>query len=141
VGLSALVLVGLLGGCGNEKADFRVQQLNPLVKHVGEERATLAAVLRASRPGRARDAQALRGQLARLGAAMQRIAALKPPDGVDGPFRMYTGANAAVLRSLRSFVDAFVAGHSARQQTAAQQTGASLARANRAQTKLQHALT
>jgi len=80
-------------------------------------------------------------QLVRLGAAMQRIAALKPPDGVDGPFRTYTRANAAVLRSLRSFVDAFAAGRSALQQAAAQQTGASLAVANQAQTKLQHALT
>jgi hypothetical protein len=136
-----VALVGLLGGCGNEKADFRVQKLNPLVKRVGEERATLAAVLRASRPGRARDAQALRGQLTRLGGAMQRIAALKPPDGVDGPFRTYTKANAAVLNSLRSFVEAFAAGRSALQQVAARRTGVSLARANQAQTKLQHALT
>jgi cytochrome c556 len=141
VGLSALALVGLLGGCGNEKADFRVQQLNPLVKRMGEERATLAAVLRTSRPRQARDTQALRDQLSRLGAAMQRIATLKPPDGVDGPFRAYTRANAAVLRSLRSFVEAFASGRSALQQEAARQTGASLARASQAQTKLQHALT
>lgn len=139
--LAVLALPGLIGGCGNEKADFRVQRLNPLVKRVGEERATLAAVLRGSRPGRARDAQALRGQLTRLGAAMQRIAALKPPDGVDRLFRDYTRANSGVLRSLESFVDAFAAGRSALQQVAARQTGESLARANRAQIKLQHALT
>jgi hypothetical protein len=72
---------------------------------------------------------------------MQRIAALKPPGGTDMLFRTYTRANTAVLRSLRSFVDAFAAGRSALQQAAARQTGESLARAGRAQTKLQHALT
>lgn len=143
VGLAALVLVALaaaVGACGNEKRDFRVQELNPLVKRAGEERAALAAVLRASRPGRARDARALREQLGRVTGVLRRIADLKPPDGVGGRFDRYTRANSAFAASLRGFVDAFAAGDDARQRRAAELTRTTLAEAQRAQVALQHAL-
>jgi hypothetical protein len=139
-GAAAIAAAALIGGCGNEKSDFRVNELNPLVKRVGEERATLAAVLRASRPGRARDARALREQLGRLGGVLRRIAALKPPDDARARFVSYTRANTEVLASLRRFVEAYAAGSNPRQQAEAQQTQAALAKASRAQTDLQHAL-
>jgi len=140
VGLG-LAAVALLGGCGNEKRDFREDRLNPLVRRVGEERAVLASVLRASRPGRARDGRALRSQLARLGAVMRRIAALEPPDGVEDRLERYTRANAALLAALRRFVDAFAGGASeGAQRTAARRTQTTLATANRAQRALQQAL-
>lgn len=139
--LAALACAGLLAGCGgNEKRDFRVEQLNPLVKRMGEERATLAAVLRASRPGRARDARALRDQLGRLRAVMRRIAALEPPEGTEERFRRYTRANTAFLAALERFVDAYADDSARRQREAARETQTRLAAANRLQRQLQNAL-
>jgi cytochrome c556 len=138
--LSVVALAGLASGCGKEKRDFRVEKLNPLVKRAGEERATLAAVLRGSRPGRARDAGALREQLARVVGVLRRIAGLNPPDGVDGTFRRYTRANTAFAAALRRFVDAFAAGDDSGQRDAAERTRTTLATAQRAQVQLQHAL-
>jgi cytochrome c556 len=138
--LALVALVGLVTGCGKEKRDFRVEKLNPLVKQAGEQRATLAAVLRGSRPGRQRDARALHEQLARVTGVLRRIAGLSPPDGVDGKFRRYTRANAAFAAALRRFVDAFAAGDDSGQRDAAQQTRSTLATAQRAQVQLQHAL-
>ena len=138
--LALVAVLGLVAGCGNEKRDFRVEELNPLVKRLGEERATLAAVLRASRPGRARDERALRDQLGRLRAVMRRIAALDPPEGTEERFRRYTRANAAFLAALERFVDAYANGGAGRQQEAARETQTRLAAANRAQRQLQRAL-
>jgi hypothetical protein len=138
--LALVAMVGLVTGCGKEKRDFRVEKLNPLVKQAGEERATLAAVLRDSRPGRARDAGALREQLTRVVGVLRRIAGLNPPDGVDRKFRRYTRANAAFAAALRRFVDAFAAGDDSGQRDAEERTRTTLAAAQRAQVQLQHAL-
>lgn len=138
--LAVLAASSLVAGCGHEKRDFREQRLNPLVRRVDEERATFATLLRDSRAGRARDGVALRAQLARVVGVLRRIAALKPPDGVGAKFRRYVRANGAFASALRAFVDAFAAGDDGRQRTAAESTRTTLARVQRTQVDLQHAL-
>lgn len=140
VALTVLALATLLGGCGNERRDFREKQLNPLVRQASEERATLAAVLRASRPKRAQDETALRQQLSALAGVFRRIAALKPPDGVEGKFERYTRANARLLRALDRFVAAFAGGDRDAQRTAGHRAQEALGRATSAQRELQRAL-
>lgn len=138
--LTAVAVAALLGGCGNEKRDFREKQLNPLVKRASEERSTLASILRVSRPKRARDEAALRAQLSQLAAVLRRIADLKPPGGVEAKFQRYTRANGGLLRSLGRFVDVFARGDEAGQRRAGRGAQAALAQANRAQRELQQAL-
>ncbi len=139
--LAVLALLGFVGGCGNEKRDFRVDKLNPLVKRLGEERATLAVVLRAARPGRASDIRALREQVAGVEGVTRRIAALNPPDGAESKFRRYVRANAAFVRRLRRFVDVYAANRpQRRQREAAARVQLALSAANDAQTELQRSL-
>jgi hypothetical protein len=143
LGLAAVALLALAGpiaGCGNEKRDFREEKLNPLVKRASEERATLATILRASRPGRSRDEAALRAQLTDLGGVFRRIADLEPPDGVEAKLERYARANSALLRALAGFLDAFASGDEAGQRRAGQAAQEALARANRAQRELQRSL-
>ena len=129
-----------MAGCGNEKRDFREKELNPLVRRATGERATLAAVLRASKPKRARDAALLRSQLGALARVFRRIAALDPPGGIEAKFERYTRANAALLRALRQFVDAFARGDVAAQQSAGSRAREAVKHANSAQRELQQAL-
>lgn len=139
--VAALALLGLLGGCGNEKRDFREKRFNPLVKRLGEERATLAAVLRAARPGRVADARALREHVAGVEGVTRRITALDPPEGTERRFRRYVRANAAFVAALRRFVDVFAADASQRRQREmAARVQLALSAANDAQTEFQRRL-
>jgi hypothetical protein len=137
-GLAVLALGA--AGCGNDRHDFRVEKLNPLVKRVSEQRTAFATTLRLSRPHLARHARVLRADVGRLGAAMRKVAALEPPPGTGAKFRRYTRANSALLSSLYRFVDAFASGTVAQQRRAEQAAAAALGTANRAQTDFEHAL-
>jgi hypothetical protein len=136
--LAALVLGA--AGCGNERHDFRVEKLDPLVKRVSEQRTAFATTLRLARPHLARQARVLRADVAQLGATMRELAALDPPAGTERKFRRYTRANSALLGSLYRFVDAFASGTLSEQRRAEQAAATALGAANRAQTDFQHAL-
>jgi cytochrome c556 len=134
------VLALATAGCGNEKHDFRVEKLQPLVQRVNEQRSQLGSALRLARPRRAEDATVLRAQIARLRDAMSRLAALTPPAGTEAKFRRYTRANTALLTSLSRFVEAFATGNPDDQRRAAQDSQAALAVVSRTETALEHAL-
>ena len=141
VGLCATALLApAASGCGDERRDFREEQLRPLVVRVGEQRATLAATLRSVRSGRPRDAAVLRAQVAQLRATMRRIAALDPPEGTETRFRRYTRANARLLATLSRFVEALAAGSASAQRRAAAQVSAAVADVERTQTAFQRSL-
>jgi hypothetical protein len=129
-----------LAGCGNEKRDFRVDKLEPLIQRVRAQRAELASALRLAQPHRARDAEILRSQVARLAAAMRQVAVLVPPDGTERQFQRYTRANAALLASLSRFIEAFASRVPALQRRAGRAAQSAVIAANRAQVELQHAL-
>jgi hypothetical protein len=139
VSLVAALALGA-AGCADERRDFRVEKLDPLVKRVSDQRAQLAATLHLVRPHRARDAQLLRAQVARLGATLRRVASLRPPAGTATRFHRYTRANTALLASLSRFVNAFAAGSVAAQRRAGQDAQTAVATANQAETDLRHAL-
>jgi hypothetical protein len=127
-------------GCGNEKRDFRVHELNPRIQQVDQERARLGGLLRLSRIHRQSDAHVLRIQLGQVGAAMRRIATLDPPEGAEKRFRSYVRANAALLAALSRFIDALATGTGAERRKGGSDIKSALSRANRAQVALQHAL-
>lgn len=135
-GTLALVAVG----CGNEKRDFRIQKLEPIVHQVAARRTALADTLRAAQPGRKGDARLLRAELLDLGASIRRVGALTPPPGTERQFRLYARANQALLASLAKFVDMFAAGGGLGLNRAGDAARAAAAAANRAELRLEHAL-
>jgi hypothetical protein len=136
--LAAAALVA--SGCGNERRDFRVEQLNPRIVELGERRAELAALLRTARPRRKRDVAALREQLDRVEATMRSIATLDPPDGTEDRLRRYARANTTLLRALSRFIDAFASADATRQERAAAEVQAAVTATDRAKRRLQLAL-
>jgi hypothetical protein len=137
--IAAAIAVGGFG-CGNARHDFRIDRLNPAIRHVDQKRAELASLLRLTHAHRPRDAQVLRAQVARLGAAIRRVTTLRPPAGTESRFRRYVRANAALLGSLSRFVDAFASGTRAEQQQARQVAELAVGEVDTAKTALQHQL-
>lgn len=91
--IAAVGLTAVLGGCGDERKEFREEKLAPLQQAVKDERARMAAVLGELRVGDREQALALEEHVVRLERIHELIASLDPPDGIDGLFETYVEAN------------------------------------------------
>ncbi|HEX8084728.1 MAG TPA: hypothetical protein VF529_10600 [Solirubrobacteraceae bacterium] len=101
---AGLAVLLLLAGCGRSDGEkFREDSLRPLQQRLDRERARVAATLRVVRPGNARDARALREDVAALRATVGRVAGLVPPGDAREDFDAYVRALRGLVGELRAF--------------------------------------
>lgn len=139
--LALTLLVAATAGCGQtEQESYRAERLRPLEQRVEQDRARLAAVLRAARSGSRSDARAIRRGVEALRSTAGELSGLEPPASARRQHRSYTGAVEELTVALRRFAAELERGDSAGQRAAARNATAAVDRLVRAEQALDASL-
>jgi hypothetical protein len=141
---AAVALVGTLclSACGQSAEErFRTHDLRPVQQALEKRQSELAAVLQGARPGRRRDARAVREAVDAVAAAAKRVVALQAPVSVAPTFARYTAATERLVRTLESFAAAMRRTDQSRLTRASERARAATGSVHRARDALEAALT
>src|SRR3954452_3393647 len=142
LGTLALIAALALTGCGQSAEQrFRTHDLRPLRVQLEQRRQHFVALVQTARPGRRKDARALGQAVDALASMSSRIAELRPPGSVRGPFARYSRANRHLVAALRDFTSGVAHRDSARMRSAGLGATQAAGEIRRAEDALDQALT
>ena len=135
----ACISLAVLVGCESDTDRFR-HQLHPLQEQALQQRAQIAATLRAVHVHSRSDAAQLNRQIDGLAATYSKMGKITAPDESRTVYTRYHAANMAIVVTLHQFADALVTGTRSQLSAASQRAQEAVGAAQRATDRLDSTL-